>query len=30
MDIVWLVAAVVFFVGSCGLVRIFDCLQTED
>jgi len=30
MDFVWLVAAAAFFAVSCGLVRLFDALRTED
>lgn len=30
MDIVWLLAGVFFFVGSCGLVHFFGSLRTED
>lgn len=30
MDIVWLLAGVAFFVGSCGLVPFFGSLRAED
>jgi hypothetical protein len=30
MDILWLLAGVAFFVGSCGLVYFFGSLRAED
>lgn len=30
MDIVWLLAGVAFFVGSCGLVEFFSSLKAEE
>lgn len=30
MDIVWLLAGVAFFIGSCGLVQFFGSLKEED
>jgi hypothetical protein len=30
MDILWLVAGTVFFVGSCGLILFYDSLKAED
>lgn len=30
MDIVWLVAGAVFFLGSWGLVQLFGSLNAED
>jgi len=30
MDIVWLVAGVAFFIGSCGVVHLFSSLRSED
>lgn len=30
MDIVWALAGVAFFVGSCGLVHLVGRLQAED
>jgi hypothetical protein len=30
MDLIWIVAAVVFFVSSLGLVRVLVGLRTEE
>ena len=30
MDIVWILAGAVFFVGSCGLVGFLDRLREEE
>ena len=30
MDFVWLLAGTAFFVGSYGLIRLFDLLSVED
>lgn len=30
MDLVWLMAGVVFFIASCGLIQFLSSLRTED
>lgn len=30
MDFVWILAGTIFFVGSCGLIRLFRLLSVED